>query len=313
MSGPLVVTVLAVTTAMATSRVLIPPRRRLATRLRPYAGLARSRLGTGYADVSVASLVNVDDRSVVRRVFEPTSVRLAAQLGRLLDTGDAETLALRLRQAGFENSDPTAYRMRQLAWTVCGLILGGTLGVMVLESASGTLLMLVAFGFPASILQRNRLESAIARRRLRMRVEVYTIAQLVAVHLRTGYGPVQAIRSVCAVGSGPVIEELREVLSWMSGGVMPRAAYERQAAVTPEPAAARLYRLLGASATSGGDIGPSLLAAAVDQRSERRDELARSAVRRRTAMLVPLLLLIAPVMVLFVGAALPSLVMGPVR
>ena len=107
-----------------------------------------------------------------------------------------------------------------------------------------------------------------------------------------------------------MVEELREGLSWISGGMSPQRAYDKLSESTPEPAAGRLYRLLSASARSGGDIAAALLAVADDLRAERREELARGAVKRRTAMLLPLLLFIAPVMVIFVGAALPALVLG---
>ncbi len=304
---------MAAVSAAAVVRILVPPRHRLAGRLRPYAALGRSRLGTGYADVSVVSLVSTADQSVLWRVLGPSIEQGFRFLARRFDIADYAELEVRLRQAGMTQLDPLQYRMRQLATGVGGVTLGAFLGLTLLGSPGGVLLLMVAFGFPAATVQRNRVQRAIDLRRARMRTEVYTVSQLVAVHLRTGHGPVEAIRSVCRLGRGPVVEELREALNWMSGGALPQESYERLAATTPEPSAARFYRLLAASARSGGDIAGALLAVGDDLRAERRDEVARLAVKRRTAMLVPLLLLIAPVMVLFVGAALPSLVLGPVR
>lgn len=306
----LLASLLAAVTAAAVARVLFSPRRLLAPRLRPYAALSRSRLGTGYADLSVVQLAIVDDRSAIGRVLGPMLERLASGLSRLVDAADAETVATRLRHAGFQSIDPEQYRMRQLASTVAGVALAVVMGGLMFGSVPMTLLLICCFGFPAATLQRNRVERAIRERRERMRSESYTVAQLIAVHIRSGHGPVDAVRSVCALGRGPVIEELREALRWISGGTSPQRAYEKLAEATPEPAAARLYRLLSSSARSGGDIADALLAVGTDLRSERREELARWAVRRRTAMLLPLLLFIAPVMVLFVGAALPALVMG---
>ena len=301
---------LAATTAVLAVRIIVPPRRPLAVRLRPYAALSRSRLGTGYADMSVVALTTVDDRSAVGRVLGPIIERLASALSRLVDAADAETVATRLRHAGFRDVGPEQYRMRQLAYTVAGVGLGAVMGAAVFQSVSLTFILIGCFGFPAATIQRNRVERSIRERTARMRNESYTVAQLIAVHVRSGHGPVDAVRSVCALGRGPVIEELREALRWIGGGTSPQRAYDKLAEATPEPAAARLYRLLSASARSGGDIGEALLAVGTDLRSERREELARWAVKRRTAMLVPLLMFIAPVMVLFVGAALPALVMG---
>ncbi len=300
-------------TVVGLAHSLVPPRRMLAGRLRPYAALARSRLGTGYADVSVVSLTRHDTDPASLRVFGPLLERLAERLAGLIDVADSETLRLRLRHAGFSDTSPEQYRMRQLAYTVAGLGLGAALGLTMFGTVGGTLAFTALLGFPGATLQRNRVQRAITERRAKMRNEVFTVAQLIAVHIRTGHGPVDAIRAVCTLGRGPVIEELREALGWIGGGTSPQRAYDKLAEATPEPAAARLYRLLSSSARSGGDIADALLAVGNDLRSQRREEIARSAVKRRTAMLVPLLLLIAPIMVLFVGAALPSFVLGAGR
>lgn len=291
-------------------QLLVPPRRALAGRLRPYAALARSRLGTGYADVSVVSLTRHDTDAASLRVFGPLLQRMAEGLGSLVDAADADTLRSRLRQAGFRDTSPEQYRMRQLAYAVAGLALGATLGLLLFGSVAGTILMTLLLGFPGATLQRNRVRRSIDDRTAKMRTEVFTVTQLIAVHIRTGHGPVDAVRAVCALGRGPVIEELREALSWIASGTSPQRAYDKLAEATPEPAASRLYRILSSSARSGGDVADALLAVGNDLRAQRREEIARSAVKRRTAMLLPLLILIAPVMVLFVGAALPSFVLG---
>ncbi len=292
---------------------IVPPRRALTDRLRPYAALARSRLGTGYADVSVVSLTRHTNDPASLRVFGPLVHRLAEILGSLVDVADRDTLRTRLSHAGYRDTSPDQYRIRQLGYAVAGLSLGAALGLALFGSVTGTLVMTVLLGFPGATLQRSRVERAITERRAKMRNEVFTVAQLIAVHIRTGHGPVDAIRAVCTLGRGPVIEELREALGWISGGTSPQRAYDKLAESTPEPAASRLYRLLSSSARSGGDIAEALLAVGNDLRSQRREEISRSAVKRRTAMLVPLLLLIAPIMVLFVGAALPSFVLGSGR
>lgn len=296
--------------AVMASRHMVPPRRSLSLRLRPYAALSRSRLGTGYADVSVSMLTRVDDRSPTMRVFGPVLERMAEWLGGVIDAADNTTLALRLRQAGFTGVGPEQYRMRQLGYTVGGIALGVFIGLTVMKSLGGVAFMALCFGFPGATVQRNRVERAITARRDRMRSEAYTVAQLMAVHVRTGHGPVEAVRAVCSLGRGPVVSELREGLAWISGGTSPQRAYEKLAESTPEPSAGRLYRLLSASSRSGGDIGSALLAISNDLRAERREELARHAVKRGTAMLLPLILFIAPVMVLFVGAAIPHLIFG---
>ena len=295
--------------AVLVSRSIVPPRRLLAGRVRPYAAISRSRLGTGYADVSVASITRHDDRTTVGRVLGPLVAQWAEQLGSMVDAADHDTLRRRLRNAGFADTDPAQYRMRQLTHLVGGISLGVVLGLLV-GNVLIMLLLVFCFGFVGATLQRNRLKAATEKRAERMRSEVYTIAQLLAVRLRTGSGPVDAVRSVSELARGPVIAELREAVSWIASGTPSSRAYDKLAQATDEPSAARLYRLLAASSNSGGDIAGSLLSVAEDLRNERKQDLARSAVRRRTAMLVPLLCLITPVMIAFVAAPLPSMVFG---
>lgn len=306
----LLVAAVAALAAMATSRVVLPPRRPLTVRLRPYAALNRARLGTGYADPSIVDVTRRPPESALVEVFGPMLGRAARALSAVVDATDAETLERRLRHAGIRPASADQYRMRQLGHAVAGLAAGVALGLVVFRSGAMTLLMALCLGFPAATLQRNRVNRAIEQRRERMRAEVYTVAHLLAVLIRTGHGPVDAVRNVAALGRGPVVEELREALGWIGGGTSPQRAWDKLAEVSPEPAAARLYRLLAASSRGGGDLASPLLAVADDLRAERREQLARAAVKRRTAMLLPLLALIAPVMVLFIGAALPSLVLG---
>ena len=47
-----------------------------------------------------------------------------------------------------------------------------------------------------------------------------------------------------------------------------------------------------------------------DLRDARRDEMRRTATKRRAAMLVPTIAVLAPIMLLFVAAPLPSIVFG---
>lgn len=312
MTGSIVVAALfaSISVSLAVG-VVLPPRRSLVGRLRPYVALSRSRLGTGSADASIVALTAfVDDRGVVAKVFGPLISQAAVALSSVVDAADNDTLRLRLRHAGFADTSPEQYRLRQLGWALGGLVAGVALGLALFGTIGGTFLMASLFGFPAITLQRNRVQRSIDQRTTMMRTEVSTVGQLLAVHVRSGHGPVDAVREVCTLGRGPVIDELTEALGWIGGGVTPQRAYDKLAESTPEPVAARLYRLLSSSAQSGGDITEPLLAIADDVRSQRREDLARAAVKRRTAMLLPLLLLIAPVMVLFVGSALPSMVLG---
>jgi tight adherence protein C len=298
----------AVATATA-ARWVARPRRALALRVRPYAQLSRSRLGAG-VDHASALGVAAPTGGAVSEILGPMLRRGAEVLAGIVDAGATESIELRLRQAGFVDVAADQYRMRQLGFTIGGLTLGIALGLSRGFSAALVLASGALLAFPAATFQRNRVDRAIEERRSLMRVELYTVTQLVAVYLRAGSSAVDAVRNVTVRGQGPVVEELREALGWIGAGMRPNDAYARLTEITPEPSAARLYRALGSSVSSGGDIARSLLAMSTDLRAARREEVERTAVRRRVAMLLPLLGLIAPVMLLFVVAALPHIVLG---
>jgi tight adherence protein C len=200
--------------------------------------------------------------------------------------------------------------MRQLAATVGGGTVGVASGAILFGSASGALGLLCCFAVAGATHHRGRLDRAIARRRRLMRSEVPTVAQLLAVHLRTGHGPIESVRRVGDRCRGPVGMELRGAVRSIADGSTPLQVYEQLAGQTSEPTVARLYRLLVSSARTGGDIVDPLLALSNEIRAAQRSDVARSAVKRRSAMVIPLLVLVAPVMTLFVASALPFIVFG---
>ena len=158
--------------------------------------------------------------------------------------------------------------------------------------------------------QRGKLERSIVDRRERIRLELYTVNQLLAMHVRTGAGPVQATQRIVDRGQGIVVEELRSVLAAMRNGVGEPAAFRHAADATPEPAAARTYKLFAAGAERGVDLADGLRALSEDLRDARREDIRQTATKRRAAMLVPTIAVLAPVMLLFIAAPLPSIVFG---
>ncbi len=143
-----------------------------------------------------------------------------------------------------------------------------------------------------------------------MRIEIYTINQLLAMRVRVGGGVIQAVQQLSQRGSGAVVEELKEALRLHRSGMSASDAFSRVASTTPEAHAARTYALLAAADERGADLGEALLALSEDVREGRREAMRRQATKRRAAMLIPTIAILAPVMLLFVAAPLPSIVFG---
>lgn len=295
------------------ARLIVPPRRSLASRLSAYSIPGRTSLGRPVDTVEPAT--GTVRGTTLQRLFGPPIQSLAHGLNRIIETGGDEALLLRLRQANLlqnipEGSRVHEYRIRQLAAAVAGVGIGAGLGLVIFQK-TGTALGLAVIGFIVGATRwRGRVDGAIEDRRERARIELYTVNQLLAMRTRAGGGVVQAVQMVADRGTGIVAGDLRDTMRLHRGGLSVADAFGRMAEITPEPYAARTYRLLAAAEERGTDLGRALLALSADVRDARRDVLRRQATKRRAAMLIPIIGLMAPVMLLFIIAPVTELVFG---
>jgi Flp pilus assembly protein TadB len=202
-----------------------------------------------------------------------------------------------------------AFRNRSLA------IAGGTaavLGVMGWQSQGGIGLVAYAAGgfLLGSYLARGRVDSAISKRRHRIRSELYTVNQILAMRARVGGGVGDALRHVAQRGKGEIVGEIQEVLRLVRTGTPMTEALRRAASNSVEPEAARLYHSLAIGQERGVDLADSLLALSRDLRVARRDEAVTRAATRRIAAVVPIVVILAPIAIAFMAAPLPSLIFG---
>jgi tight adherence protein C len=232
-----------------------------------------------------------------------------------MDSSGQTVTVLQLRQAGWyrdlpEDETLAAYRMAQLRSIALGSVLAFAVGQL-LGLAVAPRLMLIALGLViGATRQQGALHKAITRRRERMCIEIYTVNQLLAMRVRAGGGVVHAVQDVVRRGEGEVVNELADALRLHRSGWRAGDAFRRIAELTPEPFCARTYRLLATAEERGADLAPALLDLSEDVRETRRETMRRSATKRRAAMLVPVIAILAPVLLLFVAAPLPYLITG---
>jgi tight adherence protein C len=287
-----------------------PPTRRLAPRVRPYAVVARSALGHAPDVAPDRAGGSLATTATLPRLFGPPARAAFHRTSRIIESLGDEHLARLLRQAGDPSVTPDDYRVRQVSAASIGALVGGAAAGLTLRTPIIVLVGALAGFLYGATRSRRQLERAIATRATRMRLELYTVNHLLAMHARTGAGAMQAVQRVVDRGRGAVVEELGDVLTWTRSGMGEPDAFRRVAELTPEPSAARTYRLLAAGVERGVDLGGGLLALSADIRDARREQLHKDAVRRRAAMLVPTIAVLAPIMLLFIAAPLPSIVLG---
>src|SRR5690606_287228 len=194
--------VLAASTAAAMSiglvvRMVAPPPRRL-----------RSRIGPCLSP-------HVPNRGIhrggsVSSVFGPVIQDMAHRLGAWVDRSGREASALKLRQAGWYPGHPegealTRYRVLQLRTLTVSLGLALVLG-WVVGATPAVRLVLVGLGGVIGVTRtRGRLDRAIDDRREKMKIEIYTVNQLLAMRVRAGGGVIQAVKGITQRGQGEVV------------------------------------------------------------------------------------------------------------
>jgi tight adherence protein C len=297
----------------ALTAVAMRPPARLGPRVRPYNSANRVRLGRP-ADVQPSAGAAVLSGGALVALLAPILASTARQLSRLVDREGDDALLLRLRRAGAYGELPLeqrlqAYRQRRLL-SVAASIAGFC--APALATGNARLLVIAAplavvFG---SALPRARLDRAIDARRERMRIDLYTVNQQLAMYQHSAGGVDEALQRLVRRGRGEVVAELAEALRWRRAGLPLHVALLHLAELTPEAHAARSYKALAKAAETGAPIADALLHLSEDVRASRRDALARLATQRRAAMLLPLIVLLVPPLLLLVGAPIPSQLFG---
>ncbi len=304
MPGPLTAVAVVATGVfvVAAAVVVHPPRRRLAGRVRPYAAAALSRLGRPVGDIPV---------------LRPSATGPGVR-GRLVAAlhGGADDPLLRARLAQSGRYDVPAahligeHRYRQV---LAGLLGGGlAIGVALVASwPTGGALAFGVLGVVAGAMRPTaEVDRAIERRRQRLRAEIPPLCQLIAVRLRANGSVVTALSETLAGTRGVLTDELADALAQHRAGRPLDEALDAVAMATPEPEAARVHRLLSGAIRHGLDAAPELLRLSRDTRAGALTRLRRDATRRRAALLVPTVGILAPLMLLFIAAPLPGLILG---
>lgn len=218
--------------------------------------------------------------------------------------GGAVTVRRRLERAGLGGS-VADFRVEQVVWGLVGF--GAAAAYALLESWTGAnpddvvpLALLCCLGFAAGVVLRDQHLSAQVKRRERsILMEFPALAELLALAVAAGEGPVAALGRVVARSSGALAEELSHVLAAVRTGTTVGDAFDALAARTGVPLVARFAEGIAVAVERGTPLADILHAQAADVREAGRRELIESAARREVLMMVPVVFLVLPVTVIF--------------
>lgn len=201
------------------------------------------------------------------------------------------------------------FRARQLVWTVLGLAGGLVLAVGLAATRGSSVVVLAALVLLAAatgfVVCDQQLSSAARRREERMMSEFPTVAELLALAVTAGEGPVPALERVAATARGELAAEFGAMLADVRAGAPIPAALDAMADRTGLPTLSRFAEGVAVALERGTPLADVLRAQAQDVRESGRQALMESGGKKEVAMLVPVVFLILPVTVVF--AVFPSL------
>jgi tight adherence protein C len=278
--------------------VLVSPpmrRPRLQDRLAPY-----------LTDAPRPSRLLADQRALtpfptVERLLGPVVRDVAGWVDRTI--GGTLSVRRRLDQAG-RGMTVEQFRVEQVIWGAGGLLAGLALALLWAARGShakplGFLILAAVLSVAGVLLRDRRLTSEVARREARMISEFPTIAELLALAVGAGEGPLGALERVTRLASGELSRELGRALADARAGASVVSALERMAARTSLPALARFVDGMAIAVERGTPLAEVLRAQATDVREEGRRALLEAGGRKEIAMLVPVVFLVLPVTVVF--------------
>jgi tight adherence protein C len=225
---------------------------------------------------------------------------LAAWIGDVL--GGATSVRRRLERADLDLT-VAEFRVQQAIWGLVALCSSGALSVLVaLKSPQRAVPMVVLTLVAAALgvlLRENRLTAQVRSHEREVLAELPALAELLALAVAAGEGPVAALDRVVGRSRGALSRELGRVLAAMRTGTPVATAFDDYAARTGVPVVARFASGLAVAVERGTPLADVLHAQAADVREAQRRALIESGGRREIAMMVPVVFLVLPTTVMF--------------
>ncbi|MEZ5374020.1 MAG: type II secretion system F family protein [Microthrixaceae bacterium] len=238
-------------------------------RLRPYLPGAAGRRGATLSGL----------RALVSPVARSWGDSLARLVGLDDDVGDR---LLRLHR----DDEPTAFRVRQLMWSLLALAVGAAATVMLRVPWGMTIFVLLAAPLLMFLVTEQRLAGADERRRTQVLHELPVVAEQLAMHLSAGYSLSASVARLGRRSSGACAEDLRVVSRRIRGGTSELTALREWAQLSKVDAVSRLVGVLALN-QEAGDLGALIGMEARSIRREVHRELMETIERREQLVWVP--------------------------
>jgi tight adherence protein C len=280
---------------LVANRLLVARRPSLESRVAPYIRDVPTRSVT-WSPREPSSRASSALAALVRPVLETWADRLERVLGTRAST------QRRLDRAG-NPMTVESFRFSQVVWALGGF--GAALAVGALGPARNPgralpwLIVSAGCGLMALLGRDSALSSHVKRHEDQILAEFPVVADLLALSVAAGEGPVAALDRVVRSCRGALPAELAVVLAQSRTGVPVTAALDTMAQRSGLPVVSRFAEGLAVAIERGTPLVDVLTAQAGDVREASRRALIETGARKEIAMMVPVVFLIMPVTLLF--------------
>jgi tight adherence protein C len=235
-----------------------------------------------------------------RLVFSPALQALASTLERVV--GGSASVRRRIERAGLDLS-VHQFRVEQVTWGIVALAGGSTLAILAALRAPERFAPFAVLAIVGSVLgvllRENRLTAQVRTHEQHVLEELPAVAELLALSVAAGEGPVAALERVVSRSRGALSRDLARVLGEIRTGTPVAAAFDGYASRTGLPVVARFASGVAVAVERGTPLADVLHAQAGDVREAQRRALIESGARREVAMMLPVVFLVLPTTILF--------------
>ena len=246
----------------------------LVERLRPYSPSGMARPGRRGAVLSVESFGDV---------VRPLARTVGERLARLF--GVSEELGTRLERI-HSSDDVTAFRVRQLGWSLAGFGAGTLVTIAVGAPPAMALLFVLGGPLLGFLVPEQQVASASDAWRRRLTLELPVVAEQLAMLLSAGYSLGAALNRLAARGGGNVACDLTRVCGRIRQGLTEVEALREWAEVADVEALHRLLPVLGLN-REASDLGRLISEEARSIRKDTPRRLIETAERRAQQVWIP--------------------------
>ncbi len=195
------------------------------------------------------------------------------------------------------------FRIEQVLWGGIGAAAGAGLGLLavVLGQSNPVILVLLIIACAAGgVLGRDWwLSEAVSKRDAEIIAEFPVVAEMLALAVTAGEGPMSAIDRITKLAQGPLVQQLAGVLAETRSGTPFLTAITHLRDQTRLEPLSRFLDGMAVAIERGTPLADVLRAQAADVRALGKRELLESGGRKEIAMMVPVVFIVLPITILF--------------